>query len=164
MSRPLSSAPNAAMIDSMSRKKSKWAKTWVSQTEIGHKYGLSAIKVGRVLTELGLKDKAGATQRAIDDGFAVSTPLADGTQHWRWHKARVTRAFDEHGVARVTREKEAKSRARKEARVLFNQHMELLEQGIDKLFWADVEGLREEGKAEVADRLVELYQSWDEPA
>ena len=152
------------MIDSMSRKKSKWAKTWVSQTEIGHKYGLSAIKVGRVLTELGLKDKAGATQRAIDDGFAVSTPLADGTQHWRWHKARVTRAFDEHGVARVTREKEAKSRARKEARVLFNQHMELLEQGIDKLFWADVEGLREEGKAEVADRLVELYQSWDEPA
>lgn len=141
-------------------KKNKWAKTWVSQTDIGHTYGLSAIKVGRVLTELGLKDKAGATQRAIDGGFAVSTPLADGTQHWRWHKAKVLRAFDEHGVERVSKQKQAQSRVKKEASSLFNQHKPLLEDGMDKMFWLEVECLRSDGNDALADELESRYQRW----
>lgn len=141
-------------------KKNRWAKTWVSQTDIGHYYGLSAIKVGRVLSELGLKDKAGATQRAIDGGFAVSAPLADGTQHWRWHKGKVLRAFDEHGLVRVSKQDRAASRVKKEAAAIFRQNNPLLEDGIDKLFWEEVACVREEGNAALADELEACYRRW----
>lgn len=144
----------------MAKKKNKWAKTWVSQTDIGHYYGLSAIKVGRVLAELGLKDKAGATQRAIDGGFAVSSPLADGTQHWRWHKAKVLRAFDEHGLDRVSKQDQAASRLKKEAATLFNQHKPDLAEGFDKFFWIEVACIREEGNDALADEVEACYRRW----
>ena len=144
----------------MSKKKNKWSKVWVSQTDIGHYYGLSAIKVGRVLTELGLKDKAGATQRAIDGGFAVSTPLADGTQHWRWRKGKVLHAFDEYGLERVSKQDRAASRLKKEAASLFRQNKPMLEDGIDKFFWIEVECTREEGNDALADELEACYRRW----
>ena len=144
----------------MSKKKNKWSKVWVSQTDIGHYYGLSAIKVGRVLTELGLKDKAGATQRAIDGGFAVSTPLADGTQHWRWRKGKVLHAFDEYGLERVSKQDRAASRLKKEAASLFRQNKPMLEDGIDKFFWIEVECIREEGNDALADELEACYRRW----
>ena len=150
----------SANVGNMAKKKNKWSKTWVSQTDIGHYYGLYAIKVGRVLTELGLKDKAGATQRAIDDGFAVSAPLADGTQHWRWRKSKVLRAFDEHGIDRVSKQKQAQSRLKKEAAALFRQNNPMLEDGIDKFFWTEVECIREEGNDALADEVEACYRRW----
>jgi hypothetical protein len=66
----------------MSTKKRKW----VNQTNIGKQFGLSGIAVGKILIKNGLKDPETklATQKAIDDGWAISTPMKDGTPYFLW--------------------------------------------------------------------------------
>jgi hypothetical protein len=61
--------------------KKKFNRTWVNQTSLGNMFGLSAIKIGKILIELGLKDaqKGHATEKALSKGYALATPLKDGT-------------------------------------------------------------------------------------
>ena len=68
-------------------KKKKFRNTWNNQTELGKHFGISAVKVGKILTEHGLKDSKTkqATQKALDEGYAKSTPLKDGTPHYLWN-------------------------------------------------------------------------------
>jgi hypothetical protein len=65
----------------------KFSQIWVNQTELGKKFGLSAVSVGKILIEHELKDsKTGqATQKAIEGGYAKSTPLKNGTPFFMWH-------------------------------------------------------------------------------
>ncbi len=65
----------------------KFSQVWVNQTELGKKFGLSAIDVGKILIEQELKDpKSGrATPKAIEGGYAKSTPLKNGTPFFMWH-------------------------------------------------------------------------------
>jgi len=72
-------------------RKNKFAQHWGSQTDIGKKFGLSGIAVGKVLIEHGLKDQQSkeATQEALDGGFAKSTPLSDGTPFFMWSREKV---------------------------------------------------------------------------
>ena len=67
--------------------KYKFDHVWISQTNLGKQFGLSAIEVGKILIEHQLKDpKNGwATQHAIDNGYAKSTPLKNGTPFFMWH-------------------------------------------------------------------------------
>ena len=69
----------------------KFRNTWESQTNLGKRYGLSAITVGKELAAAGLRDAATKlpTQKAIDGGFAQATPLKDGTPFFMWHIDKV---------------------------------------------------------------------------
>lgn len=69
----------------------KFARTWASQTDLGKRFGMSAIAVGKVLIDNGLKDPATkrATETALRDGWCVSTPLKTGEPHYMWHIDKV---------------------------------------------------------------------------
>jgi hypothetical protein len=68
-----------------------FARTWASQTDLGKRFGMSAIAVGKVLIDNGLKDPATkrATDTALRDGWCVSTPLKTGEPHYMWHVEKV---------------------------------------------------------------------------
>lgn len=72
-------------------KKKKFSKIWNSQTDLGKNFGLSAIAVGRLLIKAGLKDAStkAATQIALKSGYAMSTPLKDGTPYFMWNVKKV---------------------------------------------------------------------------
>lgn len=73
----------------------KFCQTWCTQTQLGQKYGLTAIEVGKILISYGLKDPTTgyATQEAIDDGYAKSTPLNDGTPFYMWSRSKLAKLF-----------------------------------------------------------------------
>lgn len=65
--------------------------TWSNQTDLGRKFGLSAIEIGKLLVEHGLKDPISKmpTPKAFSDGFTRSTPLKDGTSFFMWDVKKV---------------------------------------------------------------------------
>ncbi len=71
----------------MSEKHKKFHQIWSNQTDLGKKFGISAIAVGELLVKAGLKDPKTkrATEKALTDGFAKSTPLKDGTPFFMWN-------------------------------------------------------------------------------
>ena len=72
-------------------KKKKFNQIWSNQTNLGKKFGLSAIAIGKLLIEEGLKDQKtrSATKKAIDEGYAKDTPLKDGTPYFMWNIEKV---------------------------------------------------------------------------
>jgi hypothetical protein len=68
----------------------KFSNMWKNQTELGKRFGLTSIAVGKILTECGLKDGKSATQKALDEGYATFTPLKDGTPFYLWNVAKVS--------------------------------------------------------------------------
>ena len=72
-------------------KKKKFKNTWANQTELGKRFGLSAIAVGKILIEHGLKNSGTkeASKKALTEGYARSTPLKNGTHHYMWNIARI---------------------------------------------------------------------------
>ncbi|MEK6833249.1 MAG: hypothetical protein AABY32_04325 [Nanoarchaeota archaeon] len=76
---------------SKNKKHKKFKHIWSNQTKIGERFGLSGIAVGKILIENGLKDKNTkfATNKAIAQGYAISTPLQDGTPFFMWNKEKL---------------------------------------------------------------------------
>jgi len=78
---------------------------WSNQTELGKKFGISAIAVGKLLIEAGLKDPTTklATNKALDEEFAKSTPLKDGTPYFMWNidKVRTLISKDHQPLSKV---------------------------------------------------------------
>lgn len=74
--------------DGMAKKK-EFGNLWKNQTELGKRFGISAIAVGKILIEQGLKDGKVATKRALDEGYATYTPLKDGTPFYLWNVEKV---------------------------------------------------------------------------
>lgn len=72
-------------------KRNKFNRTWASQTVLGEEFGLSAIAIGQLFIEEGLKDKATkkATDKALNEGYARATPLKDGTPHFMWNIEKI---------------------------------------------------------------------------
>jgi hypothetical protein len=71
--------------------KKKFTSTWSNQTDLGKELGLSAIAVGKLLIEAGLKDSSTklATEKALKEGYAKSTLLKDGTPYFMWNIEKV---------------------------------------------------------------------------
>ena len=67
--------------------KRKFNQEWCNQTELGKKFGISAIEVGKLLAEYELRDLStkSATEKAIKDEYAKFTPLKDGTPFYMWN-------------------------------------------------------------------------------
>ena len=72
-------------------KKNKFRDTWCNQTELGKLFNMSAIKIGKELIRLELKDEKtkDATKKATDEGFAKLTPLKTGEVFFMWNKIKV---------------------------------------------------------------------------
>jgi hypothetical protein len=59
--------------------------SYMTQTRIGELYGLSAVAVGRILTDAGLKMKDGVTPKAITCNYAEERLTAKGIVYWVWN-------------------------------------------------------------------------------
>ena len=72
-------------------KEKKFNQIWSNQTNLGKKFGLSAIAVGKILVKEGLKDQKtkSATEKALNEGYAKSTPLKDGTPYFMWNIEKI---------------------------------------------------------------------------
>jgi len=77
--------------------KEKFTKHWGNQTDIGRHYGMSAIALGRFLTEQGLKDGKHATTRAVDEEYAKYTPLKNETPFYMWNREKIGTLLDTAG-------------------------------------------------------------------
>lgn len=75
----------------------KFNQIWTNQTKLGEKFGLSAIAIGKLLIEHGLKDSQTklATSKAIDEEYAKATPLKDGTLYFMWNIDKVYKLINE---------------------------------------------------------------------
>jgi len=72
---------------------------WVTLTDLGRRYGLSAVICGRLLSEAGLRDADGLpNERALTEGIAFRRPEANANRSSLWHAERCGRLFDNLGV------------------------------------------------------------------
>jgi hypothetical protein len=72
---------------------------WVTLTDLGRRYGLSAVSCGRLLSEAGLRDADGLpNERALREGVAFRRPEANANRSSLWHAERCGRLFDGLGV------------------------------------------------------------------
>jgi hypothetical protein len=72
---------------------------WVTLTDLGRLYGLSAVSCGRLLSEAGLRDADGLpNERALREGVAFRRPEANANRSSLWHAERCGRLFDGLGV------------------------------------------------------------------
>lgn len=71
---------------------------YCNQTELGKIFGISAKEVGKLLTQLGLKEGTAASAKALQEGYAKSTPLKDGTPHYLWHRTKVKQLLKAKGL------------------------------------------------------------------
>lgn len=82
-------------------KQQKFSATWVTQTQLGEHFSMTAREIGKKLIELGLRTydqeqhQYGPTQEALSEGLCTATPLKDGTPFYMWHKGKVSQLLQE---------------------------------------------------------------------
>lgn len=82
----------------MSKKRNNFRNTWASQSEIGKRFGISAIALGKILIAQGLRDQKGiATEKALADDWCKSTPLKTGEPFFMWHIEKVSELIKSNG-------------------------------------------------------------------
>ena len=70
---------------------SRFRDTWSNQTDLGRRFGLSAVAIGKLLIARELKDTKTKmpTPKALEGGFAKATPLKDGTPFFMWNAQKI---------------------------------------------------------------------------
>jgi hypothetical protein len=76
---------------------------FLSLTELGQIYGVSRIKLGQWLVDLGLRTAQKKPSRAaFAGGFVDQRPSTQpNTYYWVWHGEKTTRLLDEAGFQRA---------------------------------------------------------------
>ncbi len=82
----------------------KFTKTWGTQTDIGRHFNLSAVALGKLLVSAGLRDATTKepTMSAINDGYAMSTPLKSGRPFFMWNRAKLADILREQGLSKAS--------------------------------------------------------------
>lgn len=77
---------------------------WANQTELGSRHGMTAVAFGKWLVKMDLRDARTRepTEKALQEGFAISTPLKDGTKFFMWNRAKIGSLMKQNGVAKVS--------------------------------------------------------------
>lgn len=106
---------------------------WMNQTELGRHFGISAVAVGKKLSEVGLRiEQKEPTELAKTEGYCRFSPMKDGTAFYLWNKEKVAALFRQAGMSQLSKEEV-------EARTTAEQLIKLAEQaeetGIDKLLY-----------------------------
>lgn len=82
----------------MAGKREKFADKWVNQTALGKRFGLSAIAIGKLLRQFGLKGTDNQpTPKALAEGFCTSTLLRDGRPFHLWEINKILKLLKEEG-------------------------------------------------------------------
>ena len=68
---------------------------FVTQSKLGEWFGISAQKIGKILTAHGLKDRSGAIEKAVLGTLAKPVATKDGLSFWVWEATRVSKIIDE---------------------------------------------------------------------
>ncbi len=77
---------------------------WLTLTDLGRLYGISAMHCGRLLHQAGLRDGDGEpTARALQAGCAASPPARRHGQQAFWHRSNCREAFEAAGLVTVQR-------------------------------------------------------------
>lgn len=72
------------------KNRQKFTDVWANQTTLGKQFGLSATGMGKKLKELELRCEDGhPTERALAEGYCISTPLKDGTSFFMWSRQKT---------------------------------------------------------------------------
>jgi hypothetical protein len=80
------------------------ASPWLTLTDLGRLYGISAVHCGRLLSEAGLRDPEGQpTSRALDAGCATERERQRQGGQPFWHRQHCRRAFEAAGLVTVQR-------------------------------------------------------------
>ncbi|WP_337173519.1 hypothetical protein [Paludisphaera sp.] len=69
--------------------------SYVTQSRLGSWFGISSIKVGKILVMNGLKDCHGATRMAVAGGYAKEAQTKEKLPFWVWDATRVSLILDE---------------------------------------------------------------------
>lgn len=124
------------------KRNKKFSATWSNLTNLGKEYGLSAIKIGKKMKELGLRNEEGnPTEKALLEGFAQSTPLKDGTPFYIWHKSKISHLMVETGVQKLDKDE------------ILAQNLAKEWIRVNKLYAEAIHGFEEEGLWMEADEI-----------
>lgn len=76
--------------------------SWISLTDLGRRFGISAIHCGRHLSQAGLRDNDGLPlPDAIREGYAYRRPEQSANRSVLWHRDRCTEVLYRHGLQTV---------------------------------------------------------------
>ncbi len=77
---------------------------YLSQTELGKRYGVSSHVIGRWLKGLGLRTEGGSPSvRAFNEGYVSQRPSTQkDTYFYVWHRDKTCELFDGMGYPRAT--------------------------------------------------------------
>ena len=84
--RRVAGANQRAAAVKATEKRERSRKTWATQTELGVVLGMSAVAVGKVLTEVGLRADGVPTEQARADRLAIECDSGQGKPYYRWAK------------------------------------------------------------------------------
>jgi hypothetical protein len=68
--------------------------SYVTQSRLGSWFGISSIKVGKILAMNGLKDGHGATRMAVAGGYAKEAQTKEKIPFWVWDATKVSLILD----------------------------------------------------------------------
>lgn len=69
---------------------------YLTLTQLGKMYGLSAIKIGRCLAKIGLRENGQPTRKALEEGFVRFVEMDQG--FYSWHRIKTIAALAEIGI------------------------------------------------------------------
>ena len=80
------------------------APQWLSLTDLGRIYGISAVHCGRLLSEAGLRDGSGQpTRHALRNGYAIRGHQPHSHGPTQWHRSHCQMVFQRAGLEPIQR-------------------------------------------------------------
>ena len=120
------------------KRKPKFEQVWGSLTDIGVGFGLSAVKVGAALKQMGLRDSNGKpTEDTLAKGLAVATPTRTGHEHYMWNRWEIARLLQEQGHSKKVDTRDPLHPVAAEVHKLIQEAQRMEKRGEDKpAMWA----------------------------
>ena len=116
-------------------KKIKFKDKYCNLTKLGEMLDKNAIQTGKLLDEVGLRKNKIPTQEALNEGYAVSTPLKNGRSFFMWNKRKVLDYLQEKGVTLVNKTEQVKRKVINEIRSFLKSDEIILEKfGVEGLY------------------------------
>jgi hypothetical protein len=140
------------------KRRQKFSDLWSNLTNLGKQYGFSAIKMGKTLKDLGLRDEKGSpTEKALSEGLAKSTPLKDGTPFYMWHKGKVSALMGATGQEKLTKNEVLAQDLAKEWMRVSKLYQETVTGMEEEMLWLEAEDIRQQaGQKGLRERVNEI--------
>lgn len=74
---------------------------FLSLTQLGKVFGVSAIQIGRWLVKLGLRENGQPTEKALEEGFVTFVEMEQMEKFHTWHRIKTIASLAELGIKPV---------------------------------------------------------------